>query len=285
MRHLALYQAVRTIAAQGSLRKASELLKVSPATLSRQLAALEQDLGAELFERTTGGLRLTSVGELYHRQFSDHLAQMQGTRRTALALAQGQSGVVRVVVAPEWALRLAPRLIAAFRADLPRVTVHLLRRDGPAAADALAGETAEVALVAGAEAIPEAEVLAARDMPLVFLSAQPGPVGTDRLIGADLALPGPDLRLRALIDAMAQARRLPLAPGLVLPGLTDPALLPSSAVQVWPDADVPDAWRWAIRPARGLVLPDLPLRVVLGPASAYQPAAQRLASTLARGLD
>lgn len=51
------------IARAGGLSKAAAELRISPSTLSGQLAALEQSLGATLFERRGRALALTPVGE------------------------------------------------------------------------------------------------------------------------------------------------------------------------------------------------------------------------------
>jgi len=52
------------IAAEGSLRKASERLRLSPSALSIQLRSLEERLGHPLFDRTRKGLFLTEEGRL-----------------------------------------------------------------------------------------------------------------------------------------------------------------------------------------------------------------------------
>jgi LysR family transcriptional regulator, transcriptional activator of nhaA len=55
------------VAQEGSLRKASEKLHVSPPTISAQIAALEGVLGEKLFRRSSRGLTLTETG---HQAFS-----------------------------------------------------------------------------------------------------------------------------------------------------------------------------------------------------------------------
>jgi DNA-binding transcriptional LysR family regulator len=47
----------------GTLAGAGRLLKVDETTVGRRLAALEQALGARLFDRTSDGFVLTSTGE------------------------------------------------------------------------------------------------------------------------------------------------------------------------------------------------------------------------------
>ena len=48
----------------GSIRKAAEQLHVVPSAVNRQILILEEELGAPLFERVRGTLKLTPVGEI-----------------------------------------------------------------------------------------------------------------------------------------------------------------------------------------------------------------------------
>lgn len=53
-----------TVAREGSLRKASELLHVSQPSMSAQIQALEESLGEELFRRSGRSLILTEMGRV-----------------------------------------------------------------------------------------------------------------------------------------------------------------------------------------------------------------------------
>lgn len=77
------------IASEGSLKGASERLGVTQPTLSEQLRSLERALSVQLFDRVSGGLRLTQVG----REVFDHTTHMflAGER---LAAALGRSGAM-----------------------------------------------------------------------------------------------------------------------------------------------------------------------------------------------
>lgn len=52
----------------GSIRRAAEVLHVAPSAVSRQIALLEQNFGAPLFERHATGVRLTTAGQVFSRQ-------------------------------------------------------------------------------------------------------------------------------------------------------------------------------------------------------------------------
>jgi DNA-binding transcriptional LysR family regulator len=57
------YEVFLRIVECGSISKACAVLNVTQPALSRQLRKLEHELGAELFERTSSGVRLTVFGE------------------------------------------------------------------------------------------------------------------------------------------------------------------------------------------------------------------------------
>lgn len=57
------YEVFLRIVECGSISKACNVLNITQPALSRQLQKLEHELGVELFERTAGGMRLTSFGE------------------------------------------------------------------------------------------------------------------------------------------------------------------------------------------------------------------------------
>ena len=57
------YELFLRIVECGSISKACTVLNITQPALSRQLQKLEHELGVALFERTAGGMRLTSFGE------------------------------------------------------------------------------------------------------------------------------------------------------------------------------------------------------------------------------
>lgn len=64
-----------TIAQEGSISSAAELLHMTQPPLSRQLKALEEELGTPLFYREKGGMVLTAKGELL-RQYAQNILRL-----------------------------------------------------------------------------------------------------------------------------------------------------------------------------------------------------------------
>ena len=59
---LAQLRAFLIIMEEGSLNRAAIRLRISQSTLSRQMQALEADIGGALLERTSAGVRQTDAG-------------------------------------------------------------------------------------------------------------------------------------------------------------------------------------------------------------------------------
>lgn len=99
------------LAREGRLLAASRALGVQHTTVARRIDALERDLGAPLFHRTTRGWRLTNLGVT----LVPHAEEMEGAARRATARARKDHaelrGRVRIATVDSWAHAwLAPRL-------------------------------------------------------------------------------------------------------------------------------------------------------------------------------
>ncbi len=80
----------------GSFTHAGDALNMSQSAISRQVSALEQELGVPLFHRHARGLILTEQGELLARTANDVMIKLEAIR-TKLVDSKGQpSGDLRV---------------------------------------------------------------------------------------------------------------------------------------------------------------------------------------------
>lgn len=130
-------------AEEGSLSAAAKVLSVAQPTLGRQVSALEQELGVQLFERRGRGLELTPNG----LALIDHVRAMaEAAGRLSLA-ASGRSetieGVVRVSASEVVATYLMPALVARLRAKHPAIEVSVISSNS---ASDLKGREADIAI-------------------------------------------------------------------------------------------------------------------------------------------
>src|ERR1700758_5866993 len=79
-----------------SIRAASERLHVSPSAISRQIAKLEHELRAPIFDRDAQGMRLTAAGELLQSRVEGMMREFARTKSHIAALQNLQEGTVDV---------------------------------------------------------------------------------------------------------------------------------------------------------------------------------------------
>jgi DNA-binding transcriptional LysR family regulator len=80
----------------GSFTHAGNMLNMSQSALSRQVSALEQDLGVPLFHRHARGLILTEQGELLYRTAHDVLMKLEAVRTQLTESHEKPSGALRI---------------------------------------------------------------------------------------------------------------------------------------------------------------------------------------------
>src|SRR5262245_16588430 len=113
----------------GSLSGAARELGLSPALISRKLAALEARLGVRLINRTTRSLHLTDEGASYYEACSRLLAEVDEADAAVAAGRVEPQGVLRVALPASFGhLHVAPR-VPAFAAQYPKVRLALSLSD------------------------------------------------------------------------------------------------------------------------------------------------------------
>src|SRR6185503_10581703 len=90
---LRIFQAA---AQAGSFTHAGEVLNMSQSAVSRQVSALEQDLGVALFHRHARGLILTEQGEHLFRTASEVMVKLEAARSRLTETAEKPSGTLRI---------------------------------------------------------------------------------------------------------------------------------------------------------------------------------------------
>jgi DNA-binding transcriptional LysR family regulator len=80
----------------GSFTHAAEALRLSQSAISRQVSALEQEVGVALFHRHARGLVLTEQGEMLYRTAHDVLMQLENVKLRLSEAKDRPSGPLRV---------------------------------------------------------------------------------------------------------------------------------------------------------------------------------------------
>jgi len=110
----------------GSFNKAAEQLHVAQPALSRQIKALEDDLGVQLLFRTSHGVHVTDAGRRL-RELADYLLRSAENVRTEVqSVANEPSGKVVVGLPPSLSTLVTPRLIEAAQQRFPRISIHVI---------------------------------------------------------------------------------------------------------------------------------------------------------------
>ncbi|MBA4113627.1 MAG: LysR family transcriptional regulator, partial [Verminephrobacter sp.] len=128
-----------------SYTRAAQELSLTQSAVSRQIIALEEFLGVQLFRRTRHGVVLTPAGAHYGRQVARWL---QGLERDTLDVMahQGEGGTLSLAAVPTFATRwLIPRL-PRLAQQHPDIVVHIETQTRPFL---FADTTFDAALYAG----------------------------------------------------------------------------------------------------------------------------------------
>ena len=107
------------IAQAGSVSKAAQGLYLSQPAVSRSLKRLEEDLGAQLFDREAVPLRLTQAGERYLRYVRENQERERRLRQDLAQLEREPSGTVRVGLNFWRSSLVLPRVLPAFQRRYP----------------------------------------------------------------------------------------------------------------------------------------------------------------------
>lgn len=131
----------------GSINKAAESLHLSQPAITRQIKALEKDLGAVLLTRSTHGVELTPAGEAILPFAHQALSAVAGCRQAA-ARAAGQ-GAERLAIASGLMIMLfsLPSVIERFREVWPTIGIELRPGNWGEAIDKLLAYEVDVAFL------------------------------------------------------------------------------------------------------------------------------------------
>lgn len=119
------FEAFVAVAEELHFGRAATRLNLAQPPLSHRIRQLEQELGLQLFERTTRSVTLTDAGLRLLDPARRTLTQAALTREVAASILSGDEGRVRLGFAGASSQRLLPLLTTAVRAQHPRIQIAL----------------------------------------------------------------------------------------------------------------------------------------------------------------
>ncbi|MEX2455006.1 MAG: LysR family transcriptional regulator [Rhodospirillaceae bacterium] len=117
------------VAVTGSFSAAGRVIGLAPSSVSRQISALEDELGTRLFNRTTRKLHLTEAGEIYYSHTERILADIDEATAAVSQLHDTPRGVLRLNIPVVFGRRYIATTLPEFLERYPDVEVELQVND------------------------------------------------------------------------------------------------------------------------------------------------------------
>lgn len=109
----------------GGFTAAASHMQISPALASRRVSELEQDVGAQLINRSTRHLVLTEAGESFYKECAQAFSIIDEARRAATCLVDEPRGTLRLHSAVGVGHGLVTEAVTLFKQRYPQVVVDL----------------------------------------------------------------------------------------------------------------------------------------------------------------
>ena len=135
-----------TVADAGGVHRAAARLHLTQPALSRQIKALEAELGVALFDRVGRRLQLTSEGSDLLQRFRLLLKDADAIIERAEALKKGETGTLRVGATPQVIENTLAPFLGQYKRRHPKVEVQLVEDGGIRLSERLATGDIQLAL-------------------------------------------------------------------------------------------------------------------------------------------
>ena len=211
---LAALQTFLAVAETGSFSRAAERVYLTQPAVSKRIAALEESLGARLFDRIGRRVQLTEAGQALLARTRGILSELEDARRSLTNLSGHIAGPLSLATSHHIGLHRIPAALKRFHARHPDVRLDLRFMDSEQACHAVMRGELELAVVTLPPArLPQLECELVWDDPLEVVVAPGHALGAHRgvtaraLIEHPAILPGPGTYTREIIlKALGAAR-------------------------------------------------------------------------------
>lgn len=209
LKQLQLFTAVAEF---GSFSRAAVALSISQPVISRQIKALEEELGVSLLYRNGRGIVLTEAGKLLENYASAILEQVSRATTELAALRSNPRGTIVIGMPPSVGVVLTAPLVRTFRGAFPQISMRVIEGFSGHLLEWLVMGKIDVAVLYNA---PRMNNLLAEPLlrdELFLLGAKddssslgPGPVEASVLSKIPMILPARPHGLRLLLDQVLGA--------------------------------------------------------------------------------
>ncbi len=211
LRHLELFVVV---AEEGQFTRAARRCHVSQSALSTAIRALEKDLGAELFLRTTRQVRLTDAGHALLGEARRTLASVETARAAVERVGAEMRGSLAVGGIPTRNIYNQSGALAAFRRTHPAVEISYVRSTTHALVEGVLSGSLDVAFVSLPDRMPkglDVTPLASRKLEFVCRPDHPladkGPIPVSALVDEEFVANPPGTLGYEIIERLVAPTR------------------------------------------------------------------------------
>ena len=199
-------QAFIAVAESGSFSRAGERIFLTQPAISKRIAALEQDIGARLFDRVGRKIHLTPAGEALLLRTRAVLGELEDIKRDITNLSGTIAGELSVATSHHIGLHRLPGPLKRFHETYTQVRLNLHFMDSEKACNAVARGELELAVVTlPPSADPPLRVEKIWDDPLDIVVSRSHPLAQAKrvqaamLLGYPAILPGLGTYTREII--------------------------------------------------------------------------------------
>jgi DNA-binding transcriptional LysR family regulator len=218
MLHARILTYLDEVARLGSIRKAAGRLNVAASAINRQILALEEQLGTQIFERMPRRLRLTATGELLIAHVRETLKSQLRVIAQMESLRGLQRGEVTIATMNGLAAGPLPGFVASMLETHPRVHIRIKVLPLDQIPNAVLTGEADIAIGYNFPVSPGLRLIASHDLHLGAVVAPNHPLTRQRpawladCIEFPLVIADASMTIRPVVEMAFTRAGLPLHP-------------------------------------------------------------------------
>ena len=135
------------VAKHSSFSKAAERCFRTQPAISSQIRALEEEVGAKLFDRSGAKVQLTAAGKAFQAYAEEALRSLKSVKTTIAEMERTPRGEIVVGANEATCLYILPEVFADFKRQYPKVSVSIQRAETAKTAESVVDQTVDFGVV------------------------------------------------------------------------------------------------------------------------------------------